>query len=218
MCRPKKHGGLGVLNLEIQNCALLLKQLHKFFCKADVPWVKLVWSIYGDSPPHAQSSRGSFWWRDIFKLVNIYRSITKSEVHNGKLTLFWKDFWYGNELLCDRFPHLYSYVFNEDSSVAELAANQHPGQLFALPLSIEAFREHEQIRLILASVDHQTTTEDTHTFPWGNGHYTLARYYKFIFAQMPQNTTLQSIWNPNASPSLKCFYGYCYWIDSILKT
>jgi hypothetical protein len=29
VCRPKKHGGLGVLNLEIQNKALLMKQLHK---------------------------------------------------------------------------------------------------------------------------------------------------------------------------------------------
>ena len=92
VCRPKKHGRLGVINLEIQNCALLLKQLQKFFCKADIPWVRLVWGLYGDSPPHAQSPRGSFWWQDIFKLVNIYISISKSEVHNGKMTLFWKDF------------------------------------------------------------------------------------------------------------------------------
>jgi hypothetical protein len=33
VCRPKCHGGLGILNLELQNKALLLKQLHKFYEK-----------------------------------------------------------------------------------------------------------------------------------------------------------------------------------------
>ena len=48
------------MNFEIQNQALLLKQLHKFYCQADTPWVKLVWSLYSpDVPPHAQTRRGS---------------------------------------------------------------------------------------------------------------------------------------------------------------
>ena len=33
VCRPKDRGGLGVKNLALQNTALLLKQLHKFFSK-----------------------------------------------------------------------------------------------------------------------------------------------------------------------------------------
>jgi hypothetical protein len=47
VCRPKCHGGLRVLNLELQNKALLLKQLHKFYEKENIPWVKRVWSLYG---------------------------------------------------------------------------------------------------------------------------------------------------------------------------
>jgi hypothetical protein len=39
VCRPKNQGGLGVLDLSIQNKALLLKNLHKFYNKHDVPWV-----------------------------------------------------------------------------------------------------------------------------------------------------------------------------------
>jgi hypothetical protein len=34
--RPKSKGGLGVVNLAVQNNALLLKQLDKFYRKADV--------------------------------------------------------------------------------------------------------------------------------------------------------------------------------------
>jgi hypothetical protein len=139
VCRPKKHGGLGVLNLELQNKALLIKQLHKFYSKADVPWVKLVWSLYGDQVPHAQSRRGSFWWRDIFSLVSDYRSVSHCKVGDGKSILFWKDFWLNEEVLCDKFPRLFSYVLEEDVSVADLARTEDLISFFALPLSVEAY-------------------------------------------------------------------------------
>ena len=86
------HGGLGILNLQLQNEALLLKQLHKFYCKEKIPWVDLVWSLYSTAVPHAQTVKGSFWWRDIFSLVDKYRSITSCTVGNGSSILFWKDF------------------------------------------------------------------------------------------------------------------------------
>lgn len=57
VCRPKKRGGLGIINLEIQNTSLLLKHLNKFFNKKDLPWVHLIWNKYYiglDKPPHAQ--------------------------------------------------------------------------------------------------------------------------------------------------------------------
>jgi hypothetical protein len=40
--RPKKEGGLGIINLRTQNDALLLKNLHKFFNRLDYPWVNLI--------------------------------------------------------------------------------------------------------------------------------------------------------------------------------
>ena len=44
--KHKEKGGLGVINLKLQNDALLLKHLHKFYNQADVPWVKLIWYKY----------------------------------------------------------------------------------------------------------------------------------------------------------------------------
>lgn len=40
--KSKEDGGLGILDLKTQNEALLLKHLHKFFNRADIPWVHLV--------------------------------------------------------------------------------------------------------------------------------------------------------------------------------
>jgi hypothetical protein len=85
--------------------------------------------------PHTQSKRGSFWWRDIFSLNGIYRSITKAEVGDGTSILFWKDFWHSNQLLCEDFPRLFSYAKNEDITVADFTPTTALEDLFTLPIS-----------------------------------------------------------------------------------
>jgi hypothetical protein len=59
ICRPKNQGGLGVLNLSVQNNALLIKNLQKKFKKKDIPWVNMIWdSYYGNG---ALSSSRQDW-------------------------------------------------------------------------------------------------------------------------------------------------------------
>lgn len=61
MCRHNLQGGLGILNLKVQNQALLLKPIHRYIHKADVPWVMMVWYKHYDlTPPHALPPFGSF--------------------------------------------------------------------------------------------------------------------------------------------------------------
>jgi hypothetical protein len=43
---PKEKGGLRVINLRLQNDALLMKHLNKFYNRANVLWVQLVWAKY----------------------------------------------------------------------------------------------------------------------------------------------------------------------------
>jgi hypothetical protein len=44
--KPKLKSGLGVINLRVQNKALLMKNLHKLFNKQELPWVQLIWTNY----------------------------------------------------------------------------------------------------------------------------------------------------------------------------
>ena len=39
VCLPKNKGGLGIRNLKLQNAAILLKHLHKFYNDDNTPWV-----------------------------------------------------------------------------------------------------------------------------------------------------------------------------------
>jgi len=69
VCLPKKEGGLGVLNLRTRNEALLLKHLHKFFNRADIPWVQLIWEVHCSNRTLPRRKKvGSFWSKDILKL------------------------------------------------------------------------------------------------------------------------------------------------------
>jgi hypothetical protein len=67
--RPKRKGGISIINLRNQNM-VLLKQQDKFYNKKDIPWVKLIWNTYYSEGvvPHATKYKGSFWWSDILKL------------------------------------------------------------------------------------------------------------------------------------------------------
>jgi hypothetical protein len=85
------------------------------------------------------TKRGLFWWKDIFSFVNEYRSITRSQVQGGSSTLFWKDFWTKGDLLCHKFPRLFSYALDDDISVAKMASFEQLNSGFALPLSFVAF-------------------------------------------------------------------------------
>jgi len=49
-CKPKDQGGLGIIDIETQNHALLLKFLDKFCNRDAAPWVTLTWSkLYANS-------------------------------------------------------------------------------------------------------------------------------------------------------------------------
>jgi hypothetical protein len=94
VCQPKNKGGLGIMDLKVQNQGLLLKFLHKFFNKQDVPWVMVIWDkYYSEGAPQARRPCGSFWWRDVSCLFDIYRGIKKCTVNLGDTVLFWKACW-----------------------------------------------------------------------------------------------------------------------------
>jgi hypothetical protein len=87
--KPKNKGGLGVINLSVQNDALLVKHLHKFYNKVDVPWVNLIWSkYYTDKVTHASREVGSFWWKDVHRLSYIFRNIARCSLGDGTTVTF----------------------------------------------------------------------------------------------------------------------------------
>lgn len=119
VCRPKLKGGLGVIDLRVQNRALLLKQLGKFFNRQlHIPWVNLIWSShYPNNLPQHANLCGSFWWKDIIQLETLFRGIAHPIINNGASVSFWNDLFNGR-VMAQAFPILFSFAKHKYDSVA----------------------------------------------------------------------------------------------------
>jgi len=87
-CVPKEEGGLGIINMKIQNSTLLIKFLDKFYNHANIPWMNLTWcKLYKNSqnPRHVRSHIGSFWWKDVIKLAEKFRSFTTCAIQTNAI-------------------------------------------------------------------------------------------------------------------------------------
>jgi hypothetical protein len=108
--KPKLKGGMRVLNLRLENEALLLKNMHKFYNWEKLLWVQLLWTkYYSNGKVPGQVMRGSFWWQSILKLLNTFNGIAEAEAGTGRTILFWKDVWNGC-IMEISYPHLYSFT------------------------------------------------------------------------------------------------------------
>jgi hypothetical protein len=142
---PKDKGGLGVINLRLQNDALLMKHLSKFYNKVDVPWVRLVWSkYYTNRVPHATRELGSFWWKDVLRLNMLFRGVAKCELGDGSSVCFWDDLW-SDGVLAHKYPRLASFARKDGISVSKVMQAEDMDTLFVLPLSVQA---HEELELL----------------------------------------------------------------------
>jgi hypothetical protein len=123
--RPKRKGGLEIINMRSQNVALLLKHLDKFYNKRDIPWVNLIWNTHysNGEVSHAAKDRRSFWWKDLLKLCDLFRGIATCQVGDGTTVLFCQMF--GTITCYNKNFQDYSFTKNKTISVTKfLSDNQ----------------------------------------------------------------------------------------------
>lgn len=169
---PKNKGGLGIKDLYLQNEALLLKHLHKFYNKVDVPWVQLIWNTYyKHKVPHLASARGSFWWRDILKLAVQFRDIAQCLSGMGDTVGLWEDNMQQQQPFSLKFPNLYTYANNKKLSIKDGLAATNLLDLFRLPMSRMAYNEFIVFREELDSLRADNNETDIWVYQWSGGLY-----------------------------------------------
>ena len=204
VCKPKKKGGLGIVNLQVQNKALLLKQLDKFYNNADLPWVKLVRnSYYHNSVPHVVTMSGSFWWRGVYRFVDEWRAITRCEVGSGYSILFWDDLW-KDRILSQQFPRLFSFARDKLISVREFFMMEDKVEAFYLPLSMEAFEEFGVLAQMLNDVT-PSESSDKWISCLSKGGYSSRSFYQFHFSGITNHTPSEWIWKSKCMSKHKFF-------------
>ncbi|CAO2177232.1 unnamed protein product [Urochloa humidicola] len=205
VCLPKSQGGLGVLNLEEHNNALLMKFLHKFFTKADIPWVKLVWdNYYKNGRLPGQFKKGSFWWRDIIKLMDKYKEMAEVFIADGSTVKLWEDKWNGNSPAVD-YPELLSFAKNKHISFQLAVSKPRFIQNFHLPLSIQA---HQQLLLLEHNISQvqRLGEKDQWKYQWGNSNFTSHKAYKVIIGSRQVHPLFLWLWKSKCQMKHKVFF------------
>jgi hypothetical protein len=211
--QPKEKGGLGVINLRLQNDALLLKQLHKFYNKVDTPWVSLVWSGYYEGKvPHECRELGSFWWRDVMRLNGIYRRIARCSLRDGSTISFWNDQW-SDSVLSVQFPRLHSFAKSNSISVQSLMLEQDLDDIFFLPLSTQAHEELILLQNYLEDVEYDESTADSWSPVWG-AKYSSRRFYAHVFSNVEAHPFYKALWKSSCTPRIK-FFAWLILVDRL---
>jgi len=103
--RPKKLGGLGVLDLEMFSRALRLRWLWFQWTESDRPWV-------GGAIPVNEVDK------------QLFRACTRVQLGNGNTAQFWESCWLDGRAPRDIAPLLYRLAWRKNLKVSDQLVNQ----------------------------------------------------------------------------------------------
>jgi hypothetical protein len=204
--QEKKEGGLGIINIRTQNEALLIKQLSKFFNKASLPWVSLIWERYYDNGQlPVMGKKGSFWWKDLLKLLDKFKGLAKVQINNGTSCFLWKDLW-ADEVLNQKFPELHSFAINNNITYSKAISANQLTNLFHLPISQIAHQQLHNLQNILA-VTQVSEQNDNWSFIWSTQNFSVKKAYKHLSGHLSIHPAFNWTWSSSCQNKHKVSSG-----------
>jgi hypothetical protein len=123
LCCPKDEGGLGILDLQLQNKCILAKWLVNLLTNGI--WQSLLSNKYLRSKSLSQVTvkpNDFHFWRGLMHIKNEILSKGTFEVKDGTNTRVWEDTWVGDQPLKVRYPNLYNIVRDPHTIVSKVLA------------------------------------------------------------------------------------------------
>ena len=204
VCKPKSHGGLGVLDLHTHNKTLLMKSLYKFFNRADIPWVNIIWESYYQHYLPNERMIGSFWLKAILKLLPTFRLLHNCKAGTGDTISFWTDNWQ-NTPLQTQYPELFSFAINKEITLGNVQQLEDLSQLFNRPLSLEAFNQFNVIEGII--MNKSSTADRDYWYTGGiSTKFSSMKLYKVIMGPSTAHVIFKKLWNTACRLRHKIFF------------
>lgn len=211
--RPKKNGGLDILNLHNQIKSFLPKMFHKFINHHDIPWVHLMREAYyhhGGTNTAIQAC--SLCWRDCLKLMPTYKNLHICKVHNGASVDFWKVNSVnapnqGNGPHIFSFPKRYLYPYIPWKL-------RYFSDHFHLPQYVEAFQQYQDLLFCLNS-SQLIGVHDEWALPSGRPVFKVSRICSML-GQYPDTLDLPPCGKPGVNLNTRCISSCSYTSGIIL--
>ncbi len=213
VCRSKDDGGLGVLNLDSMNLALLTKWWWKFFSDRRNIWANQIEGAYYSRRKPLKEGASfkpeSQWWRSVLATRDIFKCGVCYSVREGGSTDWWNDIWNGHASLRTLFPTIYEQVRSKNRRVKECwGARGWRWRMILAGFEPRSQREEEQITQLRLAVPMGPSggTRDVVEWRWGlAGSFSVNSVFKFLQVGGVTETRYSKIWRIKAPLKVRCF-------------
>jgi hypothetical protein len=213
VCRPRDHGGLGIINTEIMNQCLLTKWIWKIEIGSDELWCKLLKAKYIHAGNFFCSNQkgSSQFWKGLHKVKHLFKWGAEYKVYRGDRVRFWHDSWVGNMPLKTQFAALYEINENQHDLVCDIWDGEEWGLTFRRRLQGTWFEEWVGLQQILEGVHFDCTKEDS--VKWvvdKSNHFTTKSLYYIITHGGVRDRLCGLIWKSKIPLKVKVFLWQMY--------
>jgi hypothetical protein len=122
LCAPKDQGGMGILNIELQNKCLLSKWLFKLI-NEDGVWQNLLRNKYLRNKTISQlehKPEDSQFWTGLMSVKHDFLRLGSFDLRDGTQIRFWVDTWLGQDNLKQQYPSLYCIANRKNVTVEQV--------------------------------------------------------------------------------------------------
>ena len=197
ICRPRDQGGLGVLDLEVQNKCMLSKWIFKLF-NEDGMWQQMLRNKYlaNKTLTQVQAKPGdSHFWSGLMRVKSDFFNYGGFILKNGSQIRYWEDKWLDNTPLKDQYPSLYNIVRRKNDTVATILQTGASAMSFRRYLTGPNLNAWQSLSNRLSAIH---LTEETDSFKWElnqNGIFTVSSMYNTMINShiLPNNPLLWKI-------------------------
>jgi exonuclease III len=206
LCRPKDQGGLGILDLKLQNKCLLAKWLVNLL-NTDGLWQSLLRNKYLRSKTLTQVTakpNDSHFWRGLMRIKDEVLANGSFNIKDGTHTRFWHDTWVGDKPLKVSYPSLYNIVRDPHATVSKV--------MTSAPLNISFRRALVDNKLLewlslVAKISNVVLVEGSDYFKWNltsSGLFSVRSMYLHLIDTQPPFQH-RKIWKMKTPLKIKIF-------------
>jgi hypothetical protein len=180
-----------------------MKNLHKFYNRADILWINIIWANHYSHSLPSDKLVGSFWWRDVLKTLESFKGFAWVEVGEGKTTLLWHDNWDGIRKSA-QFLELWSFASCKDITIqqARMAASH---EMFHTPLSAEAFVQFQALNGLLFNLPHNNQ-RDKWLCNASSSLFSSQNIYSHLMGNQWTHPIFTWLWKSKCQPKHKVFF------------
>lgn len=203
VCKPKKLGGLGVMDLTVFNNAMLAKWYWQWTNPEKRLWKTIFQQTNQTLWPVPKSKFFNITLKDVYSFMDtsIMRIVGK-----GDSILFWGHNW-GIGILKHEFKILYSYAIDQNQSIAQMSGARNIRELFRGVLSEEAEQELTQlIQNLHQQTIMLTSNPDEARWKWTpSSQFSVSSYYHAFIHAPTIRSQVHKIWKIKAPPRMQVF-------------